>query len=527
MAKKKVTDDFVPHKGKAKAGKTGKRGVSLDPAALPLTRAVGEPVKIPRPARTRYPVSLETFRELKQEATVTTRELVAKHPATAVLDRGRKKSARAAAAPAAVPVAFGNFAGIPATGFIPADSALSAGPNHVIAAVNSSFAIYNKTGGAPLFQTTLENWFSNAIKQVFVFDPKTLYDQHSGRWVLLAVALPLDQNKKGSWFLLSVSKTSDPMGGWSVYALDAMVDGATRTDNWADYPAVGVDAVNLYLTANMFKFGGDFAYAKVRVVPKAVVYSGQAATWWDFTRLEDSAGVMSFTVQPCQTYGAPGFEYLVNSHYPSGGSSTRNKLTLWAINTAGVPSLTKRTITTGSFAIPPSAKQKGGGTAIDTGDVRLLNAVFRGGSVWTALTTKWLGPPIAALFWFQINATSGALQQQGLFGIDGRYYFYPVLMPDTNGNMILCFSRCSTTEFASIYYTGRKASDSAGSLQQPSVPLKAGTANYVALDNNGLNRWGDYNGIAVDPNDNRTVWFMNEFATAGNNWATWIGRVQI
>jgi hypothetical protein len=90
--------------------------------------------------------------------------------------------------------------------------------------------------------------------------------------------------------------------------------------------------------------------------------------------------------------------------------------------------------------------------------VRVLNAVFRGGSVWAALTTNhdWGdGHSVAALHWFQINATSGALVQQGIFGAKKLHYFYPAVMPDANGNMTVVFSRSGTTMFASISFTGR------------------------------------------------------------------------
>ena len=95
-------------------------------------------------------------------------------------------------------------------------------------------------------------------------------------------------------------------------------------------------------------------------------------------------------------------------------------------------------------------------------------------------------------------------------------------MPDANGNLTMVFCRSGANEFASIYYTGRTATDPLGRLQ-PSALLKAGTANYLGLDSFGRNRWGDYNGVAVDPVDGRTIWFYGGFADGLNNWGTWVG----
>jgi hypothetical protein len=94
-------------------------------------------------------------------------------------------------------------------------------------------------------------------------------------------------------------------------------------------------------------------------------------------------------------------------------------------------------------------------------------------------------------------------------------------MPNNNGDLLMVFSRCSATEFASIGFTGRKAADPIGELRNSSI-LKAGAAGYLSLDGNGRNRWGDYAGIASDPANPATVWFFSLFAVPGA-WSTWIG----
>ena len=106
------------------------------------------------------------------------------------------------------------------------------------------------------------------IQGMTIFDPKVLYDQHAGRWVLLAVAVK--RNPRSSLFLLSISNSADPLGPWRNYRSDAMLDGSTPTTNWADYPALGVDSQAIYVTANMFKFDGDSIRRKFASFRKAV-----------------------------------------------------------------------------------------------------------------------------------------------------------------------------------------------------------------------------------------------------------------
>jgi hypothetical protein len=527
------------HQGRAPKGVDFDAGQIM--AAAPGMRDLALDYDRPRPSPSRYPIDMDTFLALKQDIK-TSKAKLARPDTTIVSDKGKKQTVQTALAPgtmdmagaplsnapaAAAPSSLTSFPGISATGWLPPDCTFAAGPAHVLASVNATVAIYQKTSGAPLKQITLNSWFSNVISGAKIFDPKALYDQHAGRWVLLAVAL--GPGTTDSFFLLSVSKTNDPLGGWFNYKLDAKKDGATATNFWADYPSLGVDSQALYLTANMFSFGsnGFFQYAKIRVVPKTGPYAGGTAPFFDFVKMKNADGSMAFTIQPCHTYGAPGVEYLVNSVYPS-STGTQKVLTLWSLkNPTGTPTLTRQSITTDPFSLPPDAVQKGGGTPLDSGDTRVLNAVFRGGSVWCALTTahNWGGGNVASIHWFQINATSGVLTQQGVFGAAGFHYIYPAVMPDSNGNMTMVFSRSGSTEFASVRYTGRKATDAVGQLQGSAL-LKAGVANYLGLDGSGRNRWGDYAGVGNDPSDTLKTWIYSLYASSGNNWATQIGSTK-
>lgn len=502
------------------------RGVVYKPDAPERAAAASLVERMePRPKTTsRYPIPNEEFERLKAKAPK------AKLPrTTAVLAKDARKRRAVAAAPTTAPEApgtepveaptpSGNFAGITATGWLPPDCTLAVGPNHVLLSVNSSLAVHTKAG-APVLQRTLTQWFANIVQGLTIFDPKALYDQHAGRWVVMAVAVSSDP--KTSLHLVSISTTSNPAGSWRNYQFDARLNGTTSTNNWADFPALGVDNQALYITSNMFAFGGGFQYAKLRVIPKAGPYAGGAAPYFDFWGMKNADGSVAFTLQPCHTFGAPQVEYLVNSAFPSG-----NFLTVWQVTNGGTaPALVRRQVTVSPYSLAPNADQPGGATALNTGDVRVLHAVFRGDSIWTAFTTahRWgTASNRAAVQWCQIRAAAPAVVQQGVFGASSGHYFYPAICPDGNGNVTLVFSRSSTSEFGTIAFTGRRAGDPLGTMQGSAV-LKAGTAKYVALDGGGRNRWGDYNGVAADPANSRVVWYYSMYASATNTWATWVG----
>ena len=520
----------------AQTGRADARGKAFQPGQV-VAMAPGSDVQFnrPRPSPTRYPISHDVFLKIKTAAKTRRVAASAKRSAVVVHDRRRRspvaaeRAAPGEAAPALATAPGGpisvvaSFPGISATGWLPPDCTLAVGPRHVVVSVNATVSVYARTGGAPTLTHTLVAWFASVIAPAKLFDPKLLYDQQAGRWVL--VALADGPGPTDSFVLISISKTADPNGAWWNYKIDATKDGNKKTNDWADYPSVGLDSQALYLTVNMFQRSGGFTGARLFVIPKTGPYAGGALTFKSFTKLKNGDGSLAFTVQPCHTFGAPGAEFLVNTAFPS-SVGTRDYVTLWSVTNPSAPTLTRKTIKVAAYGMPPDADQRGGGTPLDSGDPRVLNAVSRGGAVWCAFVTthSFGGPPVAAIQWLQLNPTSGTLTQQGVYGANGAHYFYPGVMPNTNGDLLVVFSRSSTTEFASIAATGRRAADPPGTLGG-SVPITAGTANYVGLDGSGRNRWGDYAGAGVDPVNNLGAWLYSMYATTGNHWATQIASV--
>jgi hypothetical protein len=57
--------------------------------------------------------------------------------------------------------------------------------------------------------------------------------------------------------------------------------------------------------------------------------------------------------------------------------------------------------------------------------------------------------------------------------------------------------------------------------------MREGQANYVKDFGSGRNRWGDYNGIWVDPADRSNFWMYTEYVSAPNTWATWVHGMRL
>lgn len=195
------------------------------------------------------------------------------------------------------------------------------------------------------------------------------------------------------------------------------MDGTTPTANWADYPGLGLDNTGIYLTSNQYSFAGSFQYVKLRILGKAQLYNNTCGpvSWWDFWNLTNTDDTKAFTVQPVHTFGVPGVEYLINSRSGSG-----NSVTLWSLTNplGSPPTLTKENVPVGSYSLPPDAQQLGVATRINTGDARMLNAIYRNGSVYTAHSISWNGGTESRARYLRIDPAGLTVTRENVFARD-------------------------------------------------------------------------------------------------------------
>lgn len=190
----------------------------------------------------------------------------------------------------------------------------------------------------------------------------------------------------------------------------------------------------------------------------------------------------------------------------------------------GSPAFTQQFISIGDiedFSSFPDAPQSGTGNLIETNDRRALHAVWRDDSLWmTATISAEDGTPASDetfATWWQIdtgNLASLTLADQGIIdGEDlgaGTFTFFPSVAVTSAGDVGFGFSASGPSIFPGSYYTTRKPSDPAGT-NTGSETLHAGTDWYLRTFSGSRNRWGDYSGIAVDPQD-ECFWVYNEHA---------------
>ncbi len=416
---------------------------------------------------------------------------------------------------------------------IPPDPIGAAGPEHVIAVINSLIEARRKDGtlawieGLEKFLRVADTPLEDGI---FPFDPKILYDSHRNRFVV--VGLELDLEKQISRIILAVSKTATPAGPgaahWYVHRINAKTFVSGPGNCWVDYPGFEVDEEAVYVTANLFNFDlTENCGVRLWILRKTGFYTGAAAT---VKKLNPYANVgIPITTMPTAIRAAngagPGVGTFLVSY--SGLTDGRNEAVqvVRVNNPLGSTTFTHRFVLVGDIedfvnGEMPDAPQKGSSVLIEANDRRALDSVWWNNELWfvTQIDPR-VGPDKgqATAHWFKVGtaSTNFTLLDQGNVGGEDigpkTTTTFPAIAINDEGHVKIGFSAFNKNIFASAYAAGRLHNDPSGTVRASEV-LKRGLAPYVRTFGGSRNRWGDYSGISIDPSDNNSMWVFNEFA---------------
>ena len=128
--------------------------------------------------------------------------------------------------------------------------------------------------------------------------------------------------------------------------------------------------------------------------------------------------------------------------------------------------------------------------------------------------------------WYELRNISGApsVFQQGTYAPDATYRWMGSIAMDHVGNIAMGYSDSSSSAHPSIRFTGRLAGDALGTMTQGETTVITGGGSQTSFS-----RWGDYTSMAVDPADDCTFWYTDEYEPSnGNfNWNTRLASFQL
>jgi Abnormal spindle-like microcephaly-assoc'd, ASPM-SPD-2-Hydin/Cep192 domain 4 len=122
--------------------------------------------------------------------------------------------------------------------------------------------------------------------------------------------------------------------------------------------------------------------------------------------------------------------------------------------------------------------------------------------------------------WFDIQSPSSnpTVVQQGTYAPDSNYRWMGSAAMDKFGDIAVGYSVSSANIYPAIRFTGRTPADPANTLEAETSIIEGAGSQSGAY----ANRWGDYSAMSVDPTDDCTFWYTNEYLQSNGtfNWST-------
>jgi hypothetical protein len=396
---------------------------------------------------------------------------------------------------------------------------MSVGPNHVIAAVNNEFHIYDREG-ILLKNISEAAWISQIVNTPVISDPQVIYDHFHNKWVMLWFTR--DQAIFQAPFIICYSDDENPLGTWYMYAINSELNGSTYDGNWGDYPKIGYDDQALYIASRQFRFdGGGRDYSKIRILNSNDFYAAQGGpvTWSDIWNIRVN-GENYDVITPYFSYDSGNdTAYFIYSRQTVSGAT--NFYQLFKITDPITnPVLTSTPLITSTpYYRAPSAQQPGG-NPVDNFTWMCKAPVLRDGLLYAAHAIRnTQHTTYSSIKYFVIDVNSNTLVEEVEQGEDGYFFIQPAITVDKDHNIAITYSKSSSSTYIGAYYSTRFSTDPPG-LSSSKV-MSEGQSTQT-----GSTRWGDYFAAVVDPVNQYDIWLFCEFAKGGD-WSTWLTELRL
>ena len=431
----------------------------------------------------------------------------------------------------------------------PPDPVGDVGRHHYVEMINLVFAAYDKDTGALLTGPVDIGllWEGFAVEDCTdpSGDPIVVYDQFADRWILSQFTTRgLDDPTLPFYNCVAISQTGDPTGAYFRYAF-------TTGFNFPDYPKYGIWRDSYIITTREFgptvEYGiGVYALERTEMIkgnPNARVVSF-------FLDGNDPAilplvgdGLLPADIdgdkKPKSNAPAP----IIGTQDDGAASvygGTIDALNIWELDVKWNKTLKASIVFKAQLPVapfdslfpcgvvpatpPPDSRdclaQPGvaGNQYLDILSYRqrpTWRLAYRNFDDYETLVTNQsveARPGIAGARWYEIRRSKNgkySLHQQGTYAPnDGVHRWMGSIAMDHKGNMALGYSVVNGTDvFPGIRYTGRLRGDPKGQMTQGERVVINGTGVQTTTNS----RWGDYTSMNIDPTDDCTFWYVNEY----------------
>jgi hypothetical protein len=344
-----------------------------------------------------------------------------------------------------------------------------------------------------------------------VSDPIATYDKAAGRWLITMIAF--NNAFTINYACVAISTSSDATGTFHLYQFSY---GTTLPD----YPKLGVWPDAYYITTNSFPLGGAFTGAETCALDRTNMLAGNTATMICFKRTATDFSLMPADLDGATAppLGAPNYELelatsttldLFKFHVDF---VTPSKSTFTGPTKLTVAAYTDACAANGTCIMQPSP-----GELLDAlGDRLMYRLAYRNFGNHEALVANHsikgsgTGNAVSAVRWYEIRSpgSSPVVFQQGTVGggISSVALWMGSIAMDKNGDIALGYSKSNKTVKPSIEYVGRIPTDALGKMESSKLIITG-----TGVQTNSFHRWGDYSSMAIDPADDCTFWYAQEY----------------
>lgn len=472
--------------------------------------------------------------------------------------------------PLSIPSTLANFEGLSnqdnfnVLGFRvnPPDPMGDVGPNHYVTLINLALAVYDKQGNKLLGPAQIGSlWAGFGIPDCTdpSGDPVVLYDQIADRWILSQFTTSgLTDPTRPFYNCVAVSVTGDPTGAYYRYAFET-----ANFQYFPDYPKYGMWTDSYVITTREFgptiEYGiGVYALEKNKMVnglparavsfflngndPAILPLVGDGLLPADIDGKDKPKNDAAITLVGTQDDGFPYgatfdalniFDLKVQwRSTPIASLALAAQLPVAAFDSIFPCAPTSRDCLPQPGIVNPAQ-------FLDILSYRqrpTWRLAYRNFKSYEALVTNQTVealPGVAGVRWYEIRRTGGqySVYQQGTYAPgDGVHRWMASAAMDRQGNIAMGYSVVNGTNvFPGIRYTGRLSGDALGQMT-----LGEGTIiNGSGVQTSTNSRWGDYSSMNIDPVDDCTFWYINEYYTAAGQasalagWQTRIGSFRL
>jgi len=421
--------------------------------------------------------------------------------------------------------AMQNFDGVGNVNSVyPPDTDGDVGPDHYFQMINLSFAIWDKDGNklfGPVANSTLWSGFIGPWTGTNDGDPIVLYDEQADQW--LASQFAINTSNGTYWQLIAISETGDPLGAYYQYAF--------QFPAFNDYPKFGIWHDGYYASFNIF---GSYYRGAAAAFEREKMLTGDSTALmvlFDMPEGSDASNMLPADLDgsPAPT-GTPNYFVYFNDDawgYPN------DQLRVWKFETdweepenSVFEELT--TLVTEPFdsqlcdaprwrCIP----QPNTGTKLESLSDRLMFRLqYRNFGTYQVMLTNHtvdVSDGHAGVRWYEMRNNNDGngwyIYQQGTYAPDNDHRWMGSVAMNGTGDIALGYTVSGNTVFPSVRYTGRTPDAPLGEMNIAEVELMMGSNSQTSY-----NRWGDYSCMSVDPSNDSTFWYTQEYM--GGGWKT-------